>query len=56
MADEVVELTFTKERETKNTVVYQEQPVEDRPMLIGALYIQKWWAKGTSQIRVTLTR
>ena len=34
-------LTFTMERETKNTVRYQEQ-TEGKPPAIGTLYVQKW--------------
>ena len=34
-------LTFTVERETKNTVRYQEQTA-GRPPAIGTLYVQKW--------------
>ena len=34
-------LTFTIERETKNTVRYQEQ-TEGKPPAIGTLYVQKW--------------
>ncbi len=34
-------LRFTVERETKNTVRYQEQ-AEGKPPAIGTLYVQKW--------------
>jgi hypothetical protein len=34
-------LTFTVERETKNTVRYQEQTA-GKPPAIGTLYVQKW--------------
>ena len=34
-------VTFTVERETKNTVRYQEQ-TEGKPPAIGTLYVQKW--------------
>lgn len=34
-------LTFTVERETKNTMRYQEQ-TEGKPPAIGTLYVQKW--------------
>ncbi len=39
------EMTFTLERETKNTIRYQEQTTGEPPA-IGTLYIQKW-AVGT---------
>ena len=34
-------LTFTLERETKNTIRYQEDAT-GQPPAIGTLYIQKW--------------
>ena len=34
-------ITFTKEKETKNTVRYQEDKVEGENIVIGPLYIQK---------------
>jgi hypothetical protein len=34
-------LIFTVERETKNTVRYQEQ-TSGKPPAIGTLYVQKW--------------
>ena len=34
-------LTFTLERETKNTIRYQED-ANGQPPAIGTLYVQKW--------------
>jgi hypothetical protein len=34
-------LSFTVERETKNTVRYQEE-TDGKPPAIGTLYVQKW--------------
>jgi hypothetical protein len=34
-------LTFTLERETKNTIRYSED-ANDKPPAIGTLYVQKW--------------
>ena len=34
-------LTFTLERETKNTIRYQEDS-NGKPPAIGTLYVQKW--------------
>ena len=39
-----MELKFDKEKETKNTVRYQEVETDQAPA-IGALYIQKWAVK-----------
>ena len=40
-AMEPLSLTFAYERETKNTIRYQEQPEGDTPPAIGTLYVQK---------------
>ena len=37
----MLELTFERERETKNTVRYEEQ-VMDAPPVVGTLYLQKY--------------
>ena len=34
-------LTFTQERETKNTIRYQED-ANGKPPAIGTIYVQKW--------------
>ena len=34
-------LTFTMERETKNTARYQEH-TDGKPPAVGTLYVQKW--------------
>ena len=49
-------LTFTMERETKNTARYQEQ-TDGKPPAVGTLYVQKW-ALGTDlpkELVVTIT-
>ncbi len=38
---ETQELTFTLERETKNTIRYAED-TNGKPPAIGTLYVQKW--------------
>ena len=55
MADRVT-IQFTKEKETKNTIRYQEQPEEGRPPIIGTLYVAKFWARGADRLTVTLAR
>ena len=37
----MLEITFDKERETKNTVRFEERGGED-PQIVGTLYLQKW--------------
>lgn len=34
-------ITFTKERDTKNTVRYQED-FSEQPPIVGTIYLQKW--------------
>ncbi|MDI6773579.1 MAG: hypothetical protein QME77_13485 [bacterium] len=46
---------FVMERETKNTIKYEEQPGEGAP-IIGSLYVQKWWAKGARKLRVVVEK
>ncbi len=38
---EVQDLTFSLERETKNTIRYSEQ-TDGEPPTVGTIYIQKW--------------
>lgn len=39
---EKVTLSFSKEKDGKNSVRYQEQPEAGQPPKIGSLYVQKW--------------
>ena len=55
MADTVT-LRFVKEKETKNTIRYQEQPEEGQPPIIGTLYVVKFWARGADRLTVTLAK
>ncbi len=34
-------LTFAMEKETKNTIRYQEE-TDGKPPVVGALYVQRW--------------
>ena len=52
---EKLELVFEQEKETKNTVRYQE--VADDEPVVGTLYVQKWAAKklgNTTKIKLTI--
>ena len=44
------------EKETKNTIRYQERPEGGQPPRIGTLYIQKWalLEKSPNSIQVTI--
>jgi hypothetical protein len=55
MASAAIELTFTKEKETKNTVRYKEDVAEDETALVGNLYVQKAAAKDLPEnVKVTI--
>ncbi len=49
-------LKFKKEKETKNTVRYQEVVEEGKPPIIGTLYLQKWFAGETETINITVEK
>ncbi len=49
-----MEITFLKEKETKNTVRFQEQPAEGKPPVIGSLYVQKWYAGNREKITIQI--
>jgi hypothetical protein len=43
-----------KEKDTKNTVKFAEVPVQGQAPVFGSLYLQKWWAAGAQNVRVTI--
>lgn len=45
---------FSKEKETKNTVKFEEKPPVGEPPVIGSLYLQKWAARGAEEVTVTV--
>ncbi len=47
-------LTFTLERETKNTICYQED-ANGKPPAMGTLYVQKWLLGKEPPQRLTIT-
>jgi len=47
-------LTFAMERETKNTVRYQEQ-IGGEPPVVGTLYVQSWALGSPTPQRLTVT-
>jgi hypothetical protein len=49
-------IKFRKEKETKNTVRYQEVVEEGKPPIIGTLYLQKWFAGDTETINITVDK
>ncbi len=51
-----VTLTFEKEKETKNTIRYQEKPAEGTPPIVGTLYVAKFWAGAAQRLTVTMAK
>jgi hypothetical protein len=49
-------LTFAREKETKNTVRFQEEPAPGQPPVIGTLYVAKWYAADTQRLTVTIEK
>ena len=47
---------FKIEKETKNTVKYNEVPGEGQPPIIGTLYVQKRFAGNAPEIEVTIRK
>ena len=47
-------LTFTPERETKNTIRYAEDAT-GKPPAIGTLYVQKWLLGNEPPQKLTIT-
>jgi hypothetical protein len=48
-------LIFVLEKETKNTVRYQEEPALNTPPVVGSLYVQKWALAPAYPARLTVT-
>ena len=47
-------IAFVKEKETKNTVKFNEQPAPGEPPVVGTLYVQKWIVDKATAVKVTL--
>ena len=49
-----MKIQFKKEKETKNTVKFEEVPEKGKPPVIGSLYVQKWAAGDANSVVITL--
>lgn len=47
-------LTFEFEKETKNSIRYQEKPQPGEAPVVGSLYVQKWFAGNNKILQVTV--
>lgn len=49
-------VTFQYEKETKNSIRYQEVPKEGQAPIMGTLYVQKWFAGNSKTLEVTIEK
>lgn len=47
-------VTLTREKETKNTIRFQETVADGQPPVLGSLYVPKWVCGDEQQIEVTV--
>lgn len=47
-------IVFNREKETKNTVKFEEKPEPGKPAMIGSLYVQKWAAGDATTVKLTV--
>lgn len=45
---------FQREKDTKNTVKFAEVQTQGQAPIVGTLYLQKWFAQGTTSLKVTI--
>lgn len=55
MADKVIKLRFNLEKETKNTIKFEEEERDGQPKVVGSLYLQKFAAGKAVSLDVTIT-
>ena len=54
MSDKTKSIEFEKEKDTKNTVKFAEVQTQGEAPVIGALYVQKWFATNATRLKVTI--
>ncbi len=47
---------FNYEKETKNSVRYKEEPEEGKAVIVGTLYVQKWFAGSSKSLEITIDK
>ncbi len=50
-----MKVKFKKEKDTKNTVRFQEVEEKGKPPVIGALYVQKWFAGDRDELTIEIS-
>ncbi len=54
MANQTKTVLFQREKETKNTVKFAEVQTQGQAPIVGTLYVQKWFAGASSNLKVTV--
>ena len=54
MAQKTKTILLTKEKETRNTVKFAEVQTQGEAPIVGTLYVQKWFAGATNNLKVTV--
>jgi hypothetical protein len=54
MAAQHKTLLFVKEKDTKNTVKFTEAQVQGQAPVVGTLYVQKWFAGATNNLKLII--
>ena len=49
-----MKVKFKKEKDTKNTVRFQEVEEKGKPPVIGTLYVQKWFAGDREELTIEI--
>jgi hypothetical protein len=52
----LMKVKFEREKETRNTIKYHEVPEQDKPPIIGTLYLQKWYAGDCKEVTLTIEK
>jgi hypothetical protein len=57
MSTDTVTVTLTKQADKKYSVKFEEdQPEEGAARTVGTIYIQKWFAKHSDKLKLTIER
>jgi len=51
-----MKVKFERKKETRNTIKYHEVAEQGKPPIIGALYLQKWYAGDCKELTLTIEK
>lgn len=49
-----MKVKFKREKETKNTIRFQEVEEKGKPPVIGTLYVQRWFAGDRDELTIEI--